>query len=419
MSRITQTKVAAPATPATNKGTQYLDTTDFRQKVIDANGVISQLFNIGDFSRNFLDNGDFRIQQRQVPGSTAIAGISTTTRGGQVADRWAVTSSVASNLNWQQVDARTTVETGLLAAHYGSIIASSAGKKVLLSQWIIGEDVAALRGRKVRLSVKLNQKVGNAQTFHLGLIQLNSSGTVDTSPAFLSGAFSTSAGVAPAWGTNLAAIAPDASPTGENGTINGNYLDITTQQTVWARSSCVFSVPSNCLNLIAVLWQDTTGGTTDNISIAEFQMTCGPDIVDYIPEPWGYTFYRCARFFQKSFPYAILPAASVTIANGGYGAMGTELISGSGTTLAWQLPINFPVVFWKVPTLTLYTPTAAGAQIFRHTGTTPAVQASTVVVTNSLTEKGCLVSATNEATTNGAVGNLGSVHWSGDTDFLS
>lgn len=413
------TKVAAPSTPAANKVAVYVDTTDRKIKTIDENGVISILVNDGLQDRNIITNGGFTIQQRQVAGSTAIAGISTTTRGGQVADRWAVTTSVASNLNWQQVDTNGAQDTGLQSRYYGSIISSSAGKKVMLSQFILGAEMAHLRGKKVRISVQTNQKVGSGQVYNLGLLQLNSSGTVDVSPAFLTGAWSTTTGVDPAWGTNLAVIAPDASPTGENGTIGASWLAITSLATTWLRSSAVFTVPTSAKNLVVVLFSNATGGTTDNISIAEVQLTQGPDIVDYKEPPQQETLDRCLRFFCKSFPYGVLPAASVAVATGGYGATFILGKSGSGTVLGSQIPIVFPVRMWKTPAVTLYTPVNAGAVVMRHSGTTPAVQGTTAVAANSTTDIGCYVTATNEATTNGAVGDLVSIHYSAEAEFIA
>lgn len=419
MSRLLLTKTTPPATPAANKTALYVDTADRRLKGIDDNGVISTLSEAGMQDRNVLTNGGLMIQQRVAAASTAIPGISTTTRAGQVADRWAVTTSVASNLNWAQIDTSGAAETGLLARYYGSIISATAGKKVMLSQWIINSDMAHLRGQKVRVSIKTNQKVGSAQTFKLGLLQLTASGTVDVSPAFLSGAWSTTTGVDPAWGTNLAAIAPDASPTGEGGTITGSYLNITSTPAAWQKSSCVFTVPTNAKNLVVVFFSDATGGTTDNISISELQLTVGPEIIDWVQPPQAEGLNRCQRFFCKSFPQAVVPAASVSVATGGYGATFILGKAGSGTVLGSQIPIQFPVVMWKVPTVVLFTPTGAGALVFRHSGVTPLVQGATAVAANSTTDRGCHVTATNEATANGVIGDLVSVHYTADAEIVA
>jgi len=397
----------------------YADTADRKIKVIDQNGVISILNHDGLHNRNVITNSGFCIQQRVAAASTAIAGVSTTTRAGVVADRWAVTTSVASNLNWAKIDTAGAQDTGLQARCYGSIISATAGKKVMLSQWIIDDDMAHLRGQKVRVSIKHNQKVGTGQTYKLGLLQLNVSGTVDVSPAFLSGAWSTTGGVDPAWGTNLAAITPDSSPTGENGTITGSYLNVTTVATTWTRSSCVFTVPTNAKNLVFVFFSDATGGTTDNISVSEAQQTLGPEIVEFVAPPMSEEIYRCQRFYCKSFPAGIVPAASVSVANGGHGVTGILGKSGSGTALGSQITVMFPVQMWKTPTVTLFTPTAAGAVVFRHSGTTPAVQGTTAVLANSTTDRGCVVTATNEATTNGAVGDLVGIHYVADAEIVA
>jgi hypothetical protein len=414
MSKITLTRVATPAVPAANKVSIFIDTADRKLKAIDDNGVISTMVNDGLQDRSLITNGGMSVQQRVATASTAITGISTTTRAGQVADRWAITTSVASNLNWAQIDTQASPETGLLARYYGSIISSTAGKKVMISQWIINAEMAHVRGQKVRVSVKHNQKVGSAQTYKLGLLQLTSAGTVDVSPAFLSGAWSTTNSVDPTWGTNIAAITPDASPTGENGTITGSYLNVTTAAGNWVRSSAVFTVPTTAKNLIVVFFSDITGGTADNISISEIQLTQGPDIVDYKEPPSAETLMRCQRFFCKSFPINVVPAASVAVATGGNGE--TSIIGKAvATALASAIQIRFPVRMFKTPTLTLFTPTAAGAVPFRLNGTTPAAQ--TAAATTGLLDMGAVVTSTGDAA--GAIGDLVGVHYTAEAEFIT
>jgi hypothetical protein len=414
MSRLILTKGSVPATPASNKSAVYVDTADGRLKQLDSNGVINVLSHDGLQDKNIITNGGFVVQQRMAVASTAIAGISTTTRAGQVSDRWAVTSSVASNLNWQQVDTSGAAESLLKSRYYGSIISSTAGKKVLLSQVIINSEMAHLRGQRVRLSVKTSQKVGSeGQTFKLGLLQLTAAGTVDVCPAFLSGAWSASTGTDPAWNTNITAITPDASPTGENGTIVGSYLEISSTL-AWKRSSVCFTVPTNAKNLFVVLFANATGGTTDNFSVAEFQLTEGLEIIDYVEPPLDETITRCQRFFCKSFPLNVVPAASVAVATGGNGEVG--IIGKAGATaLAAVCNIRFPVRMWKTPTMTLYAPVGAGSAPYRINGTTPAVQTSPA--TTGLLDMGAVVTATGDA--NGAVGDLVGVHYSAEAEFIT
>jgi hypothetical protein len=409
MSRIVLTGNSAPSTPASGKVAVYVDSTDKRVKQIDSNGVISTLAEDGSKDRNILTNGSFRIQQRVAVASTAIPGVTTTTRGGQVADRWAVTTSVASNLNWQQVDTASATETGLLARYYGSIISSTAGKKVMISQFIISAEMAHTRGQKVRVSVKTNQKVGSAQTYKLGLLQLSASGTVDVSPAFLTGAWSTTTGVDPAWGTNLAAIAPDASPTGEGGTITGSYLNITTTVASWQRSSAVFTVPTNAKNLVVVLFSDATGGTTDNISISEFRLTQGADIIDWVDMPLSVELIRCLRFFCKSFAYATVPVTNAGVTTGC--VKWTCGVAGAvaGT---WSHHL-FDVRMWKVPTVTLFNPAAANAQV-RQIGATAGDCTSSSA--SEITDRGTAFTTTPGASA--VIGTILGVHYTAEAEFI-
>lgn len=410
MSRLIFTKVAAPATPASNKVAVYVDTADKRVKAIDDAGVISVLSDDGLSGVDIIDNGGMRIQQRLATASAAIAGISTTTRAGQVADRFAVTTSVASNLNWAQIDTAGTQEVGLQSRFYGSIISSSAGKKVMLSQVILSSDMSYLRGKKVRVSIKHNQKVGSGQTYRMGLLQLTNAGTVDTMPAFLTGAWSTTSSVDPAWGTNLSVIAPDASPTGENGTVGASWLTITSVATTWTKSSAVFTTPTSAKNLVFVFFSDATGGTTDNISLTEVMVTQGTEIVDYTPFPAAIELARCQRFFSKSFSIATVPAQNLGVTTGNIKWTAGVAGAVAGT---WGRA-QFPVEMWKAPAVTLYNPAAANAQV-RQIGATAgdcATSSAAQITTQS----------TDFTTTPGAsavVGTILGVHYSAEADFIT
>lgn len=403
-------KTAAPATPASNKSAIYVDTADRRVKQIDDNGVVSTLNNNGLQNRNIITNGGFMIQQRVAVASTAIPSVSATTRAGQVADRWAVTVGNVTTCSWAQVDTSGTVETGLESRYYGRITQATNAAKFILSQVILNSEMAHLRGKKVRISVKVKQFVGANQVYKLGLLQLATAGTVDVMPAFSSAIGAD--GVAPTWGTNLAAITPDASPTPENGTVNGAYVDVTSS-TVWVKSSAVFTVPVDAKNLVVVLWKSGVGAATDSEGVAEFMLTQGMEIVDYVQPPLAEELVRCQRFYAKSFPLTTVPAAAIAEATAGGGE--TRLIGKAGATaLAAAIQVKFPVRMWKTPVVTLFTPIGAGAVPYRITGATPAVQ--TAVAQRGLMDYGLTVTATGDA--NGAVGDLVGVHYSAEAEFI-
>ena len=405
------TKQSAPSTPATNKAEIYFDTTTRRATQIDDLGVKSVLVNDGLKNRNIITNGGLYIQQRVATAATAIAGISTTTRGGVVSDCFSVSASTATNVAWAQIDSNASPETGLLARYYGSIVKSSAVKKVMISHYILFSDMAHLRGQQVRVSCKTNIKVGNAQTLKLGLIQLSSTGTVDAPPAFLSGAWSGVLGTDPAWNTNTAAITPDAGITPENGTISGAYLEISAQQTTWVRSSCVFTVPSNCKGLYVVLFSNETGGSTDNISVAEFQLTLGQEITDFVQPPLAEELIKCQRRYCKTFALTTVPVTNAGINTGECKAVaGKAGAVANACIFAWR----FPVVMWKTPvTVTLYNPGAANALGRNLTG---AADLGATALTAQLDSSVMAISTGVAAT---AVGDQCGIHITADAEIVA
>ena len=402
-------KEAEGTAPAANYGVIYMDTADNKIKFKDDRGVVSILSSTNLRSANYIDNGGMMIQQKIAVASTAIAGITTTTRAGVVADRWAVTTSVASNLNWQQVDTSAAAEAGLSARYYGSIISTNAGKKVMLSQWLINRDIANLRGKKVRLTVNIKQKVGSAQTYKLGLLQLTAAGTIDVSPAFLTGAWSTTTGVDPAWGTNLSPITPQSTGM-RNGTISGNFLAITTSA-AWQKCSVVFTLPADFKNLVPVIFSDATGGTTDNISLSEISLTIGEDEQDWEEESFDQQLQKCQQFYNKTFAYGTVPVQNAGAATG---SCQNDIVIAGAVALACTIQWRFPVKMWRTPvTVTSYSPAAATVEVFNITG---AVAHTATTLIAQLDESVTYTSTGNAA---GTVGQRGGLHITASAEIVN
>lgn len=358
MAQLDLTAIAASsiATPASGVVSVFDDTSDLRVKAKDQNGVISTLNNDGLQDLNVVMNGGFSVQQRVATAATAIPAVSTTTRAGQVADRWAVTVGNVTTPLWTQVDSAAATETGLNSKRYGRITQNTNAAKFILSQFILNESMAHLRGQKVRLSCKLKQFVGSNANYRLGLLQLSAAGTVDVSPAFISAIGAAS--VEPTWGTNLLAINPDAAPVGENGTISGPSLLIASTA-AWVRSSCVFTVPSDAKNLVVVIYRDTLGAASDSVGIAEVSLTQGPDLVDWVQIPFAWELANCQRFFCKTFAAATVPVTNAGINTGeAKGVAGKAGAVANAGIIYWR----FPVTMWKTPvTVTGFNPGAANA----------------------------------------------------------
>jgi hypothetical protein len=407
MSYIKFTKAAAPATPAANKATIYVDTADRKPKVIDDNGVISALVNDGLKDRNILTNGGMSIRQRVPAAVTAIVGASTTTRAGVVCDRWAVTTGNTTTTLYTHVDTGAAVETGLETKYYSKITQNTNAAKFIFSQFLANEDMANVRGKKVRLSCKVKQFAGSNAVYRLGLLQLTAAGTIDVCPTFISAIGADS--VEPTWGTNLAAITPDASPTGENGTITGVALSITSTA-AWVRSSCVFTVPVDAKNLCVVLYRNTIGAASDAVGIAEMRMTMGTEIIDWKDTPLSEDLEKCQRYFYKTFAYATVPAQSLGVTTGCIKWSAGVAGAVAGT---WNYHA-FPVPMWKAPTITLFNPAAANAQV-RQIGATAGDCTSSSGA--EITDRGCGVTCTPGASA--VVGTILGVHLTAEAEFVA
>lgn len=398
----------APTAPSAGYASVYADSADLRMRAIDANGVKCTLNNDGVQDLNILYNGGFTIQQRVATAATAIPGVSLTTRAGQVADRWAVTTGHATSTLWTQVDTGAAVETGLKSKHYGRITQNTNAAKFILSQFLANEDIAHLRGQKVRVSVKIKQFAGSNANYRLGLLQLTAAGTIDVCPTFISAIGAAS--VEPTWGTNLTAISPDSSPTGENGTISGAALTIASTAN-WVRSSCVFTIPTDAKNLCVVLYRDTLGASSDSVGVAEFQMTEGPDIVEWVALPRHFELFRCQRYFCKSFAQGTVPAQNATVVGAINGLAGKA----GATALGGKIDVRFPVTMWKIPTVTAFCPTEVSAQVDRIDGATPIAHTATAQL--HLSENGLMFTSTGTANT--AVGDHIAVHYTADAEFVT
>jgi hypothetical protein len=413
VSRVILNNVATPSVPAANKISLYYDTADDKVKAIDEFGFIRALDLDGWRDHPTIGNGEMEFWQRQAPGTlTTYSSI-----GGRVytADRWFVSNE---NTSVQAIrgDTETAKETGLSIRYYGTFSKITTTGKFLIGQLLSSTVISSMRGAQVRL--QFNLKTSASLRIRLGLIQLAAAGTVDVVP-INAGAFVTAWGantVDPTLGTNLAYVAPTAN-SADGGTISGNAMncDCTTN---WKRFSCVFTAPIDCHDLMLCIWTDSQFTAAQSVSFSESCIYDGPEVrTNFVAFPASVEYLRLQRYYAKSFPVAVAPAAALSLATAGYGETSTLAKGGSGTAQGSVIPIYWPVRMRGVPTVTLYTPVGAGAVVYRHTGTTPAVQGATAVLANSTTDQGCVVTATNEATVNPAVGDIVSVHYTADAEL--
>lgn len=353
MSRLRYNKVIVPSAPAANKSEDFYDSADLRRKNINEFGLLSVLTPMGWRDNNIIINGEFDYAQRQAPGT--LTTYSNTTGRSYGADRWGMTNENAS-IQYQRIDTSGAVETGLASRFYGKFKKITAAGKLIFSQVIESGNMMHLRGRTVRVQIKMRYSLGTPVAFRLGLLQLNSSGTVDTIPATFVSAFG-GAGTDPTLGANLAYIAPKAGITPDNGTINGNAVDCTLTSN-WARYSACFDVPSNCKNLIAMFWSNAQMQINDEVCPSEIGLYEGQEIRDWFPRPQNEQFMAVQRYYCKSFAPDTAPAQNAGV---GGAIRGQVAIAGAVATSS-TIQYRFPTPMRIAPTTnTFYNPSAANA----------------------------------------------------------
>lgn len=412
MSFLLLNKTTSPGTPASTKGALYLDTADNKVKFIADNGNITVLSPDGWRDQNILLNGDFGFAQRQVPttltSSTALAG------GRQYAfDRWFQSNlGTTAIVQTQQVSNVGGAEVGIVAQSYGKYKVITLASKLVVGQVVGSANMTNLLGIKVRFQCKMKYTVAASMAMRMGMAYMTGAGTADTISAAASGfisAFGTT-GVDPTLtvASNLAYLTP---LTAEVGTITGNGVDINLTN-AWVRYSATFLVPATAKNLIPMVWSNATLAINDELNITEAGLYAGEEIKDWYPRSEAVELDAIFRYYEKSFPILIAPAASVAVATGGNGSIG---IIGKAAAVANAAKINVEYMARKriTPTVTLFAPVGAGSAPFRIDGTTPAVQ--TTPVTTGSTDKGFVVSATGDL--NGAVGDLVGVHWTAHAEI--
>ena len=356
---------------------------------------------LNDSIYNYVRNGSFWFAQRQVPG-TLTTYSSTGGRAGS-ADGWYITNENAS-AQYQRTDTSGAAESGLQAQFYGNFTKITSTGKLEVSQVLPSVDTCLIRGRTVRITCYMKQLVASAPVIRLGLIQLTSSGTVDTIPATFISAHGAN-GTDPTLGTNLSYIVPTAGLLTENATITGNAASCTLSAS-WQKFSACFLVPTNCKNLVVMLWSNNQLAATNGFAVSQVELSDSYNFQDYSPESYDQEYGRCSRYIGKTFNVDTGP-----IQNAGAGTGEFRFQAGTVGALGDFGWYQFPVRMRIAPTVTTYNPAVGNAQVRDIT----AAADCSAVATTVATETGVMITATGNAST--AVGNKLGVHLLLDADL--
>jgi hypothetical protein len=182
--------------------------------------------------------------------------------------------------------------------------------------------------------------------------------------------------------------------------------------TSWQKFTATFNVPSingktlgsgHCLDINFGL----PVNTTMTIDIAQVQVNAGSIALPFQPKSFAEELRACLRYYEKSFPYGTAPAQNVGSA---LGAPWWQQITAGATQTALHIP--FKERKRTAPTLTLYNPVAANAQVRNFTLNADCTSSTTI---NNPGDSGFTITATNTA--GAAAGNSNSVHWAADAEL--
>lgn len=407
MSYHKRTKVGAPAAPAANQVVEYWDSADGRNKYIDENGLVRTLTSV-EWPKNHIINGGFNFAQRQVAGT--LTTYSQTAARAYAADRWFLSNENAS-VQYQQVDTITAPETGHSHRYYAKVKKLTSTGKMLTGQILTAENSAVLRAKRVRLNVKMKRTVAGAMTVRLGMAQLTAAGTHDVVPGYAAGAPSGTfvsawgaAGTDPTLGASVSRLTA-VTGSADGGTIANGSLNCVLSG-AWVRYSVCFDVPSDCKNVIPMIWTDGQPAALDELNIGEAIITEGVEIVDWISIPQVQELDRCNRFYAKSFALATVPAQNAGLTGSWRGGA-----ANAGAVAIVHGFIPFPVMMRAAPTVTLFNPAAANA--FLRYIITPSD--ATATSATQITERGTEVTATGLAAW--IAGGGVAIHWTADAEL--
>lgn len=339
-------ETATPTTPAADVLDVFLGT-DNSLKAVDDNGLVRRLDDVSLRGSSALVNGGFRFAQRQVPGT--LTTYSNTTGRALGADVWGVTNENAS-VQYIRADTVAAAEAGLRDRYYGTYSKITNAGKFVVSQVIEASEMVHLRGRVVRIQVKL--KASTTKTLRVALLELSSAGTTDTMPATFA-TTSTANGTDPTWGTNLSALTPSSALLA---TIVGAGLSCAVT-TAWQQFSGTFTVSASCKNLAVVIFTDSDFSIADTFSIAEAGLYDGPELREWAPLPWELELRRCQRYYTKTFPIDTAPAQT----GGVTGALRVPCTTAGAVATSVVTFWPYPTRMRTTPTLVFFNPAAANA----------------------------------------------------------
>ena len=291
---------------------------------------------------NYLSNGGMWFAQRSNP-TTHF----TVASDAYSADRWKVPSQSVT-VTYTRTDTLGSQLTGLQARYYGQWLQNTNAGKFAVVQPVEGTTTYDLDSRVVTFQCKL--AVFNTTpptTIRLGILQLSSSGTMDTIPSTLVPTWGANT-VDPTFATNVTLLAPSSVPVGANGTISGNAVSCALTAT-FQQFAGTFTIGANTVNIMPVVFTDSQMVVNGSLVMSEAGLYIGSNLVPWNPLTPQQELAKCQRYYQKSYDIDIPPAT----ASSGPGLVAITTGASILTQQVYGTPV-FAVPMRVDPSVTVY-----------------------------------------------------------------
>jgi len=336
---------------------------------------------ISPWGRNVLINGNFERGQRigEAGGNNLVIAASSTSYH---FDRWY--TIVGANLS-SIVQYNTALAPNYVGNLSVGLISRQSGQtgvtQVKVAQPLDADQINHIQGKFVTLSVRFATNSGFTGT------SLTVSFTTGTGAPAKLGSFT----------GPVTVISQSVATTPSMGATTVSYT-----------SSSV--VPANATQgEVGITWTPVgTAGAGDGIILANVQLEIGSQFTGFEYRPASVEWQMCQRYYCKSFAAGTQPAQNV-----GSAAGSLFITQAVGASIAgqWGPLIAFPSRMRGSPTITLYSPASASAQI-RNIAINVDWSATGVQATNDV---GATVSGTTAV--GSAAGNVSSVHWTAEAEI--
>lgn len=298
-----------------------------------------------------LINGGCDFAQRQTPGTFTNVGTNAADAYG--ADRWkmGIQNAIATaQAQYARTDTNGALETGITARYYGTCKMTGAASKAMVYQPIEGSNCFPLASRALTFQVSI--KASKSITVNIAILQLNSSGTIDTIPAQLNSSWSNTAGTDPTWATNIAVVGSKQA------------CSVTTS---WQTFTVNVTAPSNAKNLLCVMWTDAQMSVNDTFSWTQAGLYDGAVAPAWLPRPTQQELALCERYYEKAYAVDSPPGTTWTAGSWSAPAYPSAGQASGNTTYLFN---PFRVRKRAVPTITVYDSAGTSGKVSGYNGTT-------------------------------------------------